>query len=149
MSPIRSLCLSVLKALARFGNVFPDPVVEEIAKRCNQPKATVMWPSVVAVGTFLRQPESSAYRVLVRKSEELIARLGLAVIACEKMEEAELKVVVMKVFLEVCDEFRIDDLQTSLNEIHFNLTAVLMSMKLFAEVPVRKMSENVLHRFGM
>jgi hypothetical protein len=161
-TPIRELCLAVLKSLARFGNVFPDAVVEEIAKRCNQPKAGVMWPSVVAVAAFLRQPESRAYAVLIRKCDELIARLGLAVIACEKLEPAELKIVVMKVFLEVCDEFRVDDLQASLTDLHINLTAVLISMKHFAENPVklgtgrkvaenkvRRMAENVLKRFNM
>jgi hypothetical protein len=147
--PVRDLCLSILKSLARFGDAFPQGIVEEIARRCNQPKPGVMWPAVLAVSEFLRQPESQAYRVLVKKSDELVARLGLAVIACEKMDRAELKVLVMKVFLEVCDEFRVDDLQVSLNEIHVNLTAVLVSMGYFAEEPVKRMAGNVLHRFNI
>jgi hypothetical protein len=147
-SPIRAQVLAVCASLARFGGVFPEAMVDEIKKRCNFPPREIMWPAVVAVQRFLRQPGTAAYELLRRKKEELLGRLGLSVIACERKDDPELKIMVMKVFMEACDEFRAGEVPTSLTDLYFNLTAVLISMQHFDEEPVRRMAETLLRRFN-
>ena len=154
VDPIRAQVHSVFTLLAKYGNAFPPGLVYEIMKRCNYPGKgdlckEIMWPSIVAVETFLRQPESSAYKVLCEKKDELLGKLALALTGCEKKDDVELKIMVMKVFMEACDEFRVEDLPSSLSEFHFSVTAALISMQDFAEEPVKRMAETVLHRFNM
>jgi hypothetical protein len=79
----------------------------------------------------------------------LLGRLGLAVFTRETKDDSELKIMVMKVFMEVCDEFKARDLPPLLIELHFNLTAALASMKHFDEEPVKRMAEMVLRRFNL
>jgi hypothetical protein len=91
-------------------------------------------------GDVAVQPTTPAYAFL-RKKKELIGRLGLAVIACERKDDPELKIMMLKVFMETCDEFRAGDLSISFTGLDFKLAEVLISMHHFDEEPVRRIAE--------
>lgn len=154
VDPIRAQTHSVLTLLARYGNVFPYNLVYDIMKRCNYPGKgelyrEIVLPSIITVEMFLRQPDSEAYKALKKHKDELLGKLALALAGCEKHEDVDLKISVMKVFMAVCDEFRVEDLPSSLNEFHFRVTATLISMQTFAEEPVKRMAEILLDRFNI
>lgn len=151
-SIIRARVHSVFAKLAVHGNAFDCSIVDEIMIRCNYPGKgelckEIMWPAVVAVEMFLRQPNTEAYRKLESRKNELLGKLGLAVIGCEKKNDTELKVVVMKVFLEACDEFCIEDLENSLNDLQLCLVAAVISMYNFGEPPVKRLAKTIIDRF--
>lgn len=152
---IRAQVHAVLAKLAIYGNVFPDAIVLEIIKRCNYPgrgelSREIMWPSAVAIELFLRQPGTRAYAVLDEKKSDVLGKLALAVGGCEKKNDPELKIMTMKVFLEACDEFRIEDLENSLNDLQFCVVAAVVSMQNFSEEePVRRMAETIIRRFNL
>lgn len=149
IDPIRVKIYSILALLARYGDLFTDDIVKEIMKKSNFPgkgqlSREIMWPSIVCIDQFLKQPTTRAYEILKDpKDISLYGKLALDVIACEKDTDDELRILVLKIFLEVLDEFY--DENTPIN-FFFQIKTSLISMKHFASQPVRKMAEVLLKR---
>ncbi|KAK8834309.1 hypothetical protein M9Y10_021772 [Tritrichomonas musculus] len=146
--PIRVKVYSILALLAHYGDAFTDSIVDEIIKKSNFPgkghlSRQIMWPAIVCIDQFLKQPNTRAYKKLQDSKEMLYAKLGLDVIACEKDKDDELRILVLKIFLEILDEFY----EESINPFFlFQIETSLISMKHFASEPVRQMAEVLLKR---
>ncbi|OHT00115.1 hypothetical protein TRFO_08101 [Tritrichomonas foetus] len=156
LDPIRIKVHSVLAILSKYGEVFTQPLVQEIRKKCNYPGnsnkkdslvSEIILPSIICIDQFLKQPDTEAYKWLFEEKEILIGKLTLAVIGCEKNQDNELRVMVLKVFLEVLDEFCNDDNASPSMNFMFQLTSTLISMENFADEPVKHMARVLLKRF--
>lgn len=149
IDPIRVKVYSILALLAHYGDIFTDDIVKEIMKKSNFPgkgqlSREIMWPAIVCIDQFLKQPSTRAYEILKDpKENSLYGRLALDVIACEKDKDDELRILVMKIFLEVLDEFFEE--VTPPNFL-FQIKTSLISMKHFASKPVQRMAEVLLKR---
>lgn len=153
---LRGKTHTVLSLLSCYADLYPNELVDEIKRRCNYHDKSgfnrdIMWPCLVSIDMFLKQPETAAYKLLSQKrtSTELLGKLALAIVGCEKKDDVELRVLVLKVFLEACIEFHIDDLSLSIPDFQFNLTSVLISLLHFAEEPVKRMAERLVTHFNI
>lgn len=150
IDPIRVKVYSILALLAHYGDIFTDDIVKEIVKKSNFPgkgqlSRDIMWPSIVCIDQFLKQPNTRAYEILKDPKEKILyGKLALDVIACEKDKDDELRILVLKIFLEVLDEFYDENIPN--NYFLFQIKTSLISMKHFASQPVRRMAEILLKR---
>ena len=150
---LRAPAYSIFAVLSKHGNIFPNEVVDEIQKKICYPGGNnkelareIVYPCLVCLDSFLKQSESLAYSV-IKSIKNLHQRIALTVILCEHRSDPEFQLMILKVFLEICNEFQIDELTTIPQ--YFNVASVLIYLQNFAAPPVRKMADMIIKHFNI
>lgn len=150
--PIRIKVYPVLALLARYGDLFKKQMVDEIIAKSNYPgegylSRDIMWPALICIHKFLSQPETEAYSTLKSAIKILYGKMALNVITCEKDKNDELRVFVLKIFLELLDEFYDDcSRENATKPFMFQIKSALISMKNFSTGPVQRMATILLKK---
>ena len=144
----------VFAVLSQYGDKFPEEFVLHIKKLLNFPgrpplNAEIVWPCLICIDNFLAQPQTQAYRILEREKENLLGKLAHATICIEKNNDPDLFMMILKLFLETIDEFKMEKSTNTLKEFHLQLVSSLITLKKSEDDGLSNMADTVLKRLGL
>lgn len=144
--------LAVMAILSRYDCEFTDEDVKKIIKNINFPgKAPLrcVWSCLECIDNFLAQKMLNKFGALEENKDNLIAKLGHAIICVKQEEDPNLLMMIMKVLLTSIDMIQIKEPAESLKEFRLEFVSRLIDMKSSNDRSLSMMSETVLKRLGL